>query len=93
MRSAGGGANYLSGFDTADLVVERAGDAITFDDAPGSAVFGADVWREPERAKAALRGVRPDARFEVIPAAGHWVAYEAPQAFEAALRAAMSAAR
>ncbi|WP_158600758.1 alpha/beta fold hydrolase [Teichococcus wenyumeiae] len=34
---------------------------------------------------AALRRVRPDAAVRVIPGAGHWVAYEAPQAFHTAL--------
>jgi pimeloyl-ACP methyl ester carboxylesterase len=33
----------------------------------------------------ALRGVRPDAAIELIPGAGHWVMYEAPEAFNAAL--------
>lgn len=34
---------------------------------------------------AAVREVRPDAAAEVIPGAGHWTMYEAPDAFEAAL--------
>jgi len=34
---------------------------------------------------AALRRVRPDARVRIIPGAGHWVAYEAPEAVHAAL--------
>lgn len=34
---------------------------------------------------AALRRVRPDAAVRVVPGAGHWVAYEAPQAFHTAL--------
>ena len=38
---------------------------------------------------AALRHVRPDAAVRVIPGAGHWVAYEAPQAFHAALNELM----
>lgn len=33
-----------------------------------------------------LRDLQPEAPFEVIPDAGHWVMYEAPQAFEVALR-------
>ncbi len=32
-----------------------------------------------------VREMRPDARTELIPGAGHWVAYEAPDAFNAAL--------
>lgn len=38
---------------------------------------------------AALRTVRPDAGLVIIPDAGHWVAYEAPTAFEAALLGAI----
>lgn len=38
----------------------------------------------PERA-AALKALRPEARIAIIPGAGHWVAYEAAEAFEAAL--------
>lgn len=34
---------------------------------------------------AAVREVRPDARVEVVPGAGHWTMYEAPEAFDAAL--------
>lgn len=40
----------------------------------------------PERA-AALKALRPEARVAIIPGAGHWVAYEAADAFEAALHA------
>jgi len=32
-----------------------------------------------------LRGIQPDAFFEVIAGAGHWVQYEAPEAFDATL--------
>ena len=39
---------------------------------------------------AALRRVRPDAEVRVIPGAGHWVAYEAPEAFHAALNDLLS---
>lgn len=44
------------------------------------------VESRPERAQSALRSVRPDVRFAVIPDAGHWVAYEQPALFNAALR-------
>jgi pimeloyl-ACP methyl ester carboxylesterase len=33
----------------------------------------------------ALRGLRPDADVRMIPGAGHWVAYEAPEQFHAML--------
>ncbi|WP_237215307.1 alpha/beta fold hydrolase [Falsiroseomonas oryziterrae] len=41
---------------------------------------------------AAVREARPDARAEVIPDAGHWTMYEAPEAFDAALARALAAA-
>lgn len=44
------------------------------------------VASEPERAHAVLQAIRPGCPFRIIPQAGHWVAYEAPAAFEAALR-------
>jgi pimeloyl-ACP methyl ester carboxylesterase len=34
---------------------------------------------------AAVREARPDSRAEIIPGAGHWVMYEAPDAFDSAL--------
>jgi pimeloyl-ACP methyl ester carboxylesterase len=40
--------------------------------------------RAPERV-AALRAMRPDADVRMIPGAGHWVAYEAPEQFNAIL--------
>ena len=40
--------------------------------------------RAPQRV-AALRALRPDADVRMIPGAGHWVAYEAPQQFHAIL--------
>jgi pimeloyl-ACP methyl ester carboxylesterase len=42
------------------------------------------VGHIPERI-AAAREVRPDAAADVIPAAGHWTMYEAPDAFDAVL--------
>ena len=42
------------------------------------------VGRIPERI-AALREARPDAATLLIPGAGHWVMYEAPEEFDAAL--------
>jgi pimeloyl-ACP methyl ester carboxylesterase len=41
--------------------------------------------RARERA-AALRAIRPDVNFHMIAGAGHWVAYEAPEDFNATLR-------
>ena len=40
--------------------------------------------RAPQRV-AALRELRPDADVRIIPGAGHWVAYEAPEQFNAML--------
>ena len=40
--------------------------------------------RAPERI-AAMRARRPDADVRMIPGAGHWVAYEAPEAVNAML--------
>lgn len=56
---------------------------------PIAGIWGARdhaVEAEPERAEAVLRRFRPDLPFRVVPDAGHWVAYEAPAAFERALR-------
>jgi pimeloyl-ACP methyl ester carboxylesterase len=41
---------------------------------------------------AAAREARPDAAAEVIPDAGHWTMYEAPQAFDSALRRSLARA-
>jgi len=49
------------------------------------------VGHIPDRI-AAVREARPDARAEVIPDAGHWAMYEAPDAFDAALARALAAA-
>lgn len=43
------------------------------------------VGGDTARARDALRLIRPGAPFHVIEGAGHWVAYEAPEAFAAAL--------
>ena len=51
------------------------------------------IWGERDQAAAplldariaALRGVRADMPIEVVPGAGHWVAFEAAAAFDAAL--------
>lgn len=40
----------------------------------------------PPAQEQVLRTLRPDMTFRVIPAAGHWVMYERPAAFETALR-------
>jgi pimeloyl-ACP methyl ester carboxylesterase len=57
-------------------------------DAPLQLIWGAgDHLAYPSiDARAALcRGVRPDTRVDIIPAAGHWVQYEQPAAFNEAL--------
>jgi len=57
-----------------------------------TAIWGSgDVTAYPdvETRIAALRTVRPDAGLVIIPDAGHWVAYEAASAFDAALLGAI----
>ncbi|MDT7950046.1 MAG: alpha/beta fold hydrolase [Acetobacteraceae bacterium] len=44
------------------------------------------VQGETERPRAVLQSVQPGSPFVVVPEAGHWVAYEAPDRFAAALR-------
>ncbi len=64
-------------------------DAIAQARAPVSLLYGerdAIAWPEMERRFAALRSVQPEAWTGVIPGAGHWVAYEAAEAFNAMLR-------
>jgi pimeloyl-ACP methyl ester carboxylesterase len=51
------------------------------------------IWGERDQAAyytledriAALRALRPDVELRIIPSAGHWVAYESPEAFNATL--------
>jgi pimeloyl-ACP methyl ester carboxylesterase len=43
------------------------------------------AWPEVELRFAALRAVQPEAWTGIIPGAGHWVAYEAAEAFNAML--------
>ena len=44
------------------------------------------VQGETDRPRAVLQRLQPGSRFEVVAGAGHWVAYEAAEAFAAALR-------
>jgi pimeloyl-ACP methyl ester carboxylesterase len=63
-------------------------DAIAQTGAPVALLYGerdAIAWPEVELRFAALREVQPDAWTGVIPGAGHWVAYEAAEAFNAML--------
>ncbi len=56
--------------------------------APVNAIYGefdAPAYPEIDRRAEMLRAVRPDVDFRVIPGAGHWTAYEAPEAFNAML--------
>lgn len=43
--------------------------------------FDGPAWPEVYEREAIFRGARPDARFEVIPGAGHWLQYEEPEQF------------
>jgi pimeloyl-ACP methyl ester carboxylesterase len=64
-------------------------DAIARARAPVSLLYGerdAIAWPEVEKRFEALRSVQPEAWTGVIPGAGHWVAYEAAEAFNAMLR-------
>jgi len=63
-------------------------DAIEQASAPVALLYGerdAIAWPEVEHRFAALRSVQPEAWTGVIPGAGHWVAYEAAEAFNAML--------
>ena len=63
--------------------------------APVAGIWGAAdhaVQGDTGRVEAALRLVCRNLRFEVVPRAGHWVAYEAPEAFERALRICLEGA-
>lgn len=50
------------------------------------------VEGDTDRPRAVLQGAQPGSAFHVVPGAGHWVAYEAPDAFAAALRGLLSPA-
>lgn len=50
------------------------------------------VQGETARPHAALERIRPGLPFHVVPDAGHWVAYEAPDAFSTTLRQVLPAA-
>jgi len=57
------------------------------------------IWGEldgphpnPSLQEAAIRSVRPDIRFRVVPDAGHWVMYERPDAFNRALEELLASA-
>ncbi|MDP9095924.1 MAG: alpha/beta fold hydrolase, partial [Pseudomonadota bacterium] len=49
------------------------------------------VQGETDRPRAVLQSVQPGSRFLVVPGAGHWVAYESPSLFAAALRSCLPA--
>ncbi len=64
--------------------------------APLAGIWGElDATTHPytEERAALLRSVQPDAPFRVIPGAGHWVMYEAPDAFNATLLEVIRARR
>jgi len=76
------------GFANAALLQE----ALAKTTAPLTAIWGERdqiaFGHIPQRC-AAVREARPDAAIALIPDAGHWTAYEAPDAFDAALDAAL----
>ena len=51
------------------------------------------VQGETDRPRAVLQAIQPGSRFVVVPDAGHWVAYEAPEAFATALRGLLTPSR
>lgn len=78
------------GIGTGDILV-RVLPALT---CPIAGIWGEHdhaVQGETDRPRAVLQSVQPGSRFVVVPDAGHWVAYEAPAAFAAALRSIIPA--
>jgi pimeloyl-ACP methyl ester carboxylesterase len=76
---------------TSDLLVH----ALPGIDAAVTGIWGARdhaVKAEPERARTVLQDLVPNAEFYIIPKAGHWVAYEAGEAFAHTLRGALTGA-
>lgn len=68
-------------------------DAIARASAPLAAIYGerdAIAWPNLHLRLALLRELRPEAEIHVIPGAGHWVAYEAAEAFNAALTSVLA---
>lgn len=68
---------------------EPLSDAIDGIDVPLAAIWGErDQLAAPffEERRDWIKGLDPDAPFVIVPDAGHWVQYEAPDAFNAALR-------
>jgi pimeloyl-ACP methyl ester carboxylesterase len=79
------------GFATTSMLRDRLRESR----APIGAIWGdADQVAVPHLAVriAALRDARPDAALELVPGAGHWVMYEAPEACNAALSRLMARA-
>lgn len=67
-------------------------DALSRATAPLAAIYGerdAIAWPNLHLRYEVLRALRPDVGIHVIPGAGHWVAYEAAEAFNAALAQAL----
>ncbi len=65
-------------------------EAIAIATAPLNAIWGerdATAWPHVEARREALRALRPEVDFRIVPNAGHWTAYEAPAAFNAILHA------
>jgi len=61
---------------------------------PVAGIWGAhdqSVQGETARPRDVIRAAHPGAAFHVVPDAGHWVAYEAPQAFNAILDGVLQA--
>ncbi|MDE2405790.1 MAG: alpha/beta fold hydrolase [Sphingomonadales bacterium] len=74
--------------DPAMVVPDRLKRALPHIACPVDAIWGEHdrPHPDPQAQAAVIRAVQPDCDFRVIAGAGHWVMYERPDAFDAALR-------
>jgi pimeloyl-ACP methyl ester carboxylesterase len=73
------------GIGTGDILVHVLPDL----QCPVAGIWGEHdhaVQGETDRPRAVLQSLQPGSQFVVVPGAGHWVAYETPDLFNAALR-------
>jgi pimeloyl-ACP methyl ester carboxylesterase len=77
-----GTRSMLTAFASADLRAVLPTIAV-----PTLLIYGADDVRAPQKVAEALHGAIPGSRLIVVPAAGHDVNLEAPEEYDAAIRA------